>query len=239
MAGKGFIQVLISALSVLLIAGSAGADCGHIVTWSEADKPAGSDWDFFNNKPTTMNSPGFPNLSTSAEGGPRTSFDATYTCAGVWLDFRIVSYATDAEARSVYDVFRSDPMIQQIADNDYGSLVSADSSHLATMGGTYTSEYADYATLSLYAVYRGSLITVERTRGHLPPATPPLDDMTACFGTAYTYARGLIDAKCGATAANHSPEILLGSMEAPPFRAAAAHGIHVFLLDRPLRSGRD
>ena len=192
-----FNHFVSGVLFIAVLNAFAFADCGHIKTWSDMDAPQGSDWSFYNNVPTQFCPAGFPNLSPSEEGSLRTCFNATSSCAGVWLDLNIISYETDQEARTVYDVFRSDPIIQQIAEDKFNSLISADNNHLLTMGGTYTSTLAHYGLLNLYAIYRGTLINIERVRGHLPPATPPLDDMIGCWNAAYMNARSIVDKKCG------------------------------------------
>ncbi|MFO8240360.1 MAG: hypothetical protein R6T90_05110 [Dissulfuribacterales bacterium] len=171
--------------------------CGHI-TWSEEtdSPPLGEDF-FANNEPTLMCALGFPNLSSSEEGGLRTCMRVSYPCDGFWLSIQIVSYASDSEAQSVWNTFVGDAIIQPVLNNDYGTLLESAPGFFLVKDGTYVSENADYGSLNLWAIYQGCIIGVKRTRITAEVETPPLSTAQACWNQAYIYARDLIDRKCG------------------------------------------
>jgi hypothetical protein len=139
------------ACAVLLASAAMGyADCGYI-TWSETtdSPPGGEDFRAYN-EPTQICALAFPNLSPSEEGGLRTCMSVSYPCGEFWLNVEITSYATDAEARSVWNAFIGDDYVQKILANDFGSLLDSGPDWFLVMGGTYLyPETYDYGFLNL------------------------------------------------------------------------------------------
>lgn len=89
----------------------------------------------------------------------------SYPCGEFWLDVDITSYATDAEARDVWNTFIGDASVQKILANDFGSLLDSGPDWFLVMGGTYLyPETYDYGFLNLYALYQGCIIGIKRTR---------------------------------------------------------------------------
>lgn len=207
------------ACAVLMSSAAMGyADCGYI-TWSETtDSPPGGEDFRANNEPTQFCALGFPNLSPSEEGGLRTCMGVSYPCGEFWLDLDITSYATDAEARGVWDAFIGDDSVQKILANDFGSLLDSGPDWFLVMGGTYLyPETYDYGFLNLYALHQGCIVGIKRTRISAASTTPQLSTAQACWNGAFAFAKDLIDRKCGVQAENHPPQILIGPMDFVPF----------------------
>jgi len=203
---------------LLAFAAVAYADCGYI-TWSEeTDMPPGGEDFRANNEPTQFCALGFPYLSPSEEGGPRTCMGMSYPCAGLWLDVDITSYETDAEAEAVWRTFTGDDSIQKVLANDFGSIVDSFPGVILVKGGTYLyPETYDYGFLNLYGLHRGCIIGIDRTRISAESVTPPLSTAQGCWNQAYAFARDLIDAKCRPDVENRPPQILIGPMDSVPF----------------------
>lgn len=173
---------------------------GHITTWNEeTDSPTSGDYFFANNEPTKWCDPGWPNLSQDELGGLRTYMRANCSCDKFWLSISIISYATEAEAQAVWNTFSGKKWIQDLFIYHIDNIVVSEPNLLVKKAGLYYDKYADYGSLNLYAVYRGCLITIDRTKISPGIETPPLSVAQSCWQEAYTYAKALIDRKRGVT----------------------------------------
>ncbi len=194
---------------------------GHITTWSEeTDSPPSGEYFHANNEPTKFCDPGFYAMGPDDLGGLRTCMIATWPCDKFWLSIDIVSYATEAEAQAVWNTFISKRSMQDLFTYHSDYVMVSESNRLLIKGGKYLDHNQNcdncYGYLDLFAVYRGCLIKIGRTRISSGIETPPLGVAQSCWQEAYTYIKALIDRKRGLTGT--PPTITLEPSTYPEFQ---------------------